>query len=91
MAPLPRWQVLVPDPKPLFSDKDLPMKPERISHYRYETLHPAHPRIELRKGEEIDSVKLKTREYGTDQNTFEVVFEVVIMVPKKRPEPEEED
>ena len=67
------------------------MKPEKLSHYRYEILHPAHPRIELQKGEEIEQVRLKTREYGVDRQTHEVVFEVSIMVPKKKIEDPEED
>lgn len=67
------------------------MKPEKLSHHRYEILHPAHPRLEIRKGEEIDSVRLITREYGVDRLTHEVVFEVGIAVPKPKPIDPDED
>ena len=49
---------------------------------RVEVVHPAMPRVELRKHEEITKVEPTWRRLAVDKDSFEIVFNVFIAKPE---------
>ena len=49
---------------------------------RIEVVHPAMPRVELRKYEKITKVEPTWRRLAVDKDSFEIVFNVFIARPE---------
>ena len=58
----------------LFTTEEL----STIMPTRIEVVHPAMPRVELRKHEEITKVEPAWRRLAVDKDSFEIVFNVFI-------------
>ena len=76
--PLPSQEQVEPEPVILFTAEEL----STIMPTRVEVVHPAMPRVELRKHEEITKVEPTWRRLAADKDSFEIVFNVFIAKPE---------